>query len=189
MPPAPLPSQTDDPMDLLPLLWAALAQACTDRQHGWRTPVLATLGRDGVPQARTVVLRGADPVAGTLAVFTDARSPKVTELAREPLASLVFWSPALQWQLRVQAQVTVHRQGPLVEQAWEQVARTSAARDYLSANAPGAAWSPEDADALRPDHRLAVLLAQVQTLDWLQLSRDGHRRAHFAGGAGSWRVP
>lgn len=186
MTPDPLP---DDPMDLLPRLWAELAQACADRQHGWRTPVLATLGRDDLPQARTVVLRGADPVAGTLAVFTDARSPKVAELVREPLASLVFWSAARQWQLRVQVQVVVHRRGELVEQAWEQVKSTASARDYLSANAPGAAWSPDDAGEQRPDHQLAVLLAQVQTLDWLQLSRDGHRRAHFAGGTGSWRVP
>jgi hypothetical protein len=28
-------------------------------------------------------------------------------------------------------------------------------------------------------HHLAVLLARIQAFDWLELSRDGHRRVRF----------
>ena len=41
-------------------LWSELVRASRDRHHGWRLPVLATVDPQGSPQARTVVLRGAD---------------------------------------------------------------------------------------------------------------------------------
>ena len=41
-------------------VWQELQCATQDREHEWRTPVLATVGLDGSVQARTVVLRRAD---------------------------------------------------------------------------------------------------------------------------------
>jgi pyridoxine/pyridoxamine 5'-phosphate oxidase len=40
-------------------------------------PSLATVSPDGLPDARTVVLREVDPDQERLVFFTDARSPKV----------------------------------------------------------------------------------------------------------------
>ena len=47
-------------------IWQQLRQAIGEREHEWRTPVLADVDAEGLPQARTVVLRQADPIAGTL---------------------------------------------------------------------------------------------------------------------------
>jgi len=67
--------------DLAARLWKELARATQDRHHDWRTPVLATQGVAGSgPQARTVVLRRAEAATWTLRVYTDARSPKCSEL-------------------------------------------------------------------------------------------------------------
>ena len=85
-----------------------LQRATTDRHHEWRTPVLATVGLDHTPQARTVVLRSAAAPLSQLQIFTDSRSPKVVELAALPQALLVFWSARLNWQLRVRALATVY---------------------------------------------------------------------------------
>jgi pyridoxine/pyridoxamine 5'-phosphate oxidase len=55
--------------------WIELDRAVHDRHHEWRTPVLATVGEDGKPNARTVVLRQADAKLQSLQFYTDRRSP------------------------------------------------------------------------------------------------------------------
>jgi len=163
-------------------IWQQLQRAVSERDHEWRTPVLAGVDTDGLPQARTVVLRQADPIARTLHVYTDARTPKVAELLARPRAALVFWSRLLGWQLRVEATVQVQIEGALVEAAWQQVSKTAAAADYLAPAAPGSVLkTPDDAPAngMRGSHHLAVLIASVDTFDWLALAPNGHRRVRF----------
>lgn len=65
---------------------------------------LATATPDGQPSARVVLLKGADQ--GGLVFFTDTRSHKGSELARNPLAALVFWWCELERQVRVSGKVT-----------------------------------------------------------------------------------
>ena len=55
-------------------LWDTLVQGVVDRNHPARHPTLATLSPDGWPEARTVVLRGADQIAGLISTFTDLHS-------------------------------------------------------------------------------------------------------------------
>jgi pyridoxamine 5'-phosphate oxidase len=168
-------------------IWLVLQEACRDRAHAWRTPVLASTGLDGAPQARTVVLRDVDANARELLVFTDQRSPKVQELRQAPRATLVFWSPALNWQLRVAVQVHIETAGPAVDRAWARISQSAAAQDYLAAAAPGAALAP----GLPPvqQHQLAILRAQVLAIDWLELAPSGHRRARFDGNGVTFLVP
>jgi hypothetical protein len=126
-------------------IWQQLQQAVGDREHEWRTPVLAGIDADGLPQARTVVLRRADPIASTLQVYTDSRSPKVDELLGQPDAVLVFWSRRLSWQLRARVTVQVLTEGDLVEAAYTLgVGDRGLIRRVLI---PGAA--PEIAETLR----------------------------------------
>lgn len=70
-----------------------------------------------------------------------------------------------------------------------------AAQDYLSHLPPGAplAALPQmprgpHADAVA-HHHFAVLTAQVQAIDWLELHAEGHRRASFEAGERAWRSP
>jgi pyridoxamine 5'-phosphate oxidase len=60
---------------------------------------LATVTGDGAPSARIVLLKGADQKG--LVFFTDARSRKGEELARNPRAALVFWWGELERQVRI----------------------------------------------------------------------------------------
>jgi pyridoxine/pyridoxamine 5'-phosphate oxidase len=175
-------------------IWMELQRATQDRHHEWRTPMLATVGADGLPQARTVVLRQADPRLCKLQIYTDSRSPKVAELAAKPQAMLVFWSKRLSWQLRVQAVASVQHTGPEVDAVWTKVSQSAAAGDYLSARAPGDVLPAADAASaaepgLQQPHHLAIVTAQVQEMDWLELARSGHRRAVFQAEAWQWRVP
>jgi pyridoxamine 5'-phosphate oxidase len=177
--------------DIRPRVWTELQRATQDRHHEWRTPVLATIGTDGLPRARTVVLRHADAKLCSLHVYTDRRSPKVAELTANPGAVLVFWSKRLSWQLRVEASISVQSSGPEVDAVWARVSQSAAAADYLSVSAPGDALAaPEAVHASSLDtHHLAIIAAQIQSIDWLELARSGHRRAVFSSDGWKWRVP
>jgi pyridoxamine 5'-phosphate oxidase len=60
---------------------------------------LATASAEGVPTARIVLLKGFDERG--FVFFTDYRSRKGTELARNPRAALVFYWPELERQVRI----------------------------------------------------------------------------------------
>jgi hypothetical protein len=45
------------------------------------------------------------------------------------------------------------------------------------------------ANAPAPTHSFALLRAQVLQMDWLELSRDGHRRARLSANTWEWLTP
>jgi general stress protein 26 len=183
------PLQTEQ--EIRQRIWAELQRAVNDRHHEWRTPVLATIGTDGLPEARTVVLRQADAKLASMAFYTDSRSPKVAELMATPHASMVFWSKRLSWQLRVRVNVRVRTSGPEVDEVWTRMCQSPAAGDYLSATAPGAAL-PDASTPPAPaglQHHLSIVNMQVLAMDWLELARTGHRRAALTAAGFEWRVP
>lgn len=161
-------------------IWRELQAATHDREHEWRTAVLATVDGDR-PDARIVVLREAAP--GTLVVFSDARAGKIAQVRQHPWATLVFWAPSLGWQLRARLRIEAHADGLAVSSRWARLKLSPSARDYLSPHAPG---TPLDAPTPRwPDvpreqrAHFAVLEGRVLQLDWMEIHPDGHRRACF----------
>lgn len=182
------PPDTASDEDLYRRIWMELQRAAQDRHHDWRTPVLASVDAQGMAQARTVVLREVDPALKELTFYTDSRSPKVAELQASPQTALVFWSKRLSWQLRVAARVRVETAGPALNAAWARVSQSAAAGDYLSATAPGSPLNPPG-KAADQQHNMAILTAQVDVLDWLELARSGHRRALVTSDRIEWRVP
>lgn len=174
-------------------VWRQLVLAPKDKAHAWRTPVLATRDGDGV-DARSVILREAREAERELMVYTDLRSGKVRQLLAHPAGVLVMWSPALSWQLRCQVRLGVEASGLDVTSRWAQLKLSPAAQDYLSPLPPGAvlgdAPPPGRAD-LHSDEQafFGVITAQVQSIDWLELGRQGHRRARFDAQGARWLQP
>ena len=179
-------------MDLSTLtgsIWRELELANTDRQHQWRTPVLASIDTNGLPQARTVVLRKVCHHTQTLQFFSDARSPKVAQLRASGQIQLVFWSSELKWQLRVSAQARVETSGAGVDKAWQGIKLGPARQDYLSQFAPGDALPDTATTALDESPHLAIISAEVTHMDWLSLSSEGHQRAEISATAVRWLTP
>ena len=167
--------------------WQELARAAQAREHDWRLLALATV--DGVEaDVRTVVLREAQAAQRSLVIYTDARSRKVGQLRQHPRASLLAWSPTLSWQLRIRVSIAVEDEGPEVARRWSQLQYSPAAQDYLSAVPPGEALL-ERQDSPGSRGHLALLRAQVQALDWLELHPEGHRRAVFDAQGARWVQP
>lgn len=141
--------------------------------------------------ARTVVLRQVDVVSQLFVIYTDSRSSKVSELLLHPQAILVFWSDRLSWQLRVKVTVSVNTAGALVDAAWRVVSQSAAAGDYLGLTPPGSLLGPEKGSSETRSnlHHFAVLDLVVIDIDWLELSRTGHRRARFSADSCDWLNP
>lgn len=197
-----------DDLDLtLREAWQLMCRGVADRRSACHTPTLATLGLDGAPRLRTVVLRGAEPAERSLRIHTDHRSAKVAEIAAETRVGLHFYDPGAKIQLRIAATAVVHGESRLADGAW---ARTPAMarRCYLAQPAPG---TPSDAplSGLTAEHEsalprgaeseagrenFAVLRLTVESIEWLYIAARGHRRARFdwrADGrmAATWLVP
>ena len=64
---------------------------------------LATVGPDGMPSARTVLMKGFDPQG--LVFFTNYESRKAAELEASGRAALLFWWPPLERQVRFEGRV------------------------------------------------------------------------------------
>lgn len=170
-------------------IWKELGRATQDRHHDWRTPVLATAGDAHWPDARTVVLRHAQAEQQQLGFFTDRRSPKVAQLRQQAQAMLVFWSPRLSWQLRVRLLVSVVDEGPEVQAIWQGLQQSAAAGDYLAPQPPGTPLTGDAPLTPRTTPHLALLQGQVIEMDWLELSRLGHRRARVRAQDWTWLTP
>ncbi len=159
--------------------WDELDRATREREHGWRTLVLATADGQGCADARSVILREVDAAARCLRFYTDARSRKVAQIQTQPLGSMLAWCPRLSWQLRLRVRLWVDTGEQAVRPRWARLRLTPGAQDYLSPLAPG---SPLDDGGPAADEaaiHFAVVHAEVLSTDWLELHADGHRRALF----------
>jgi pyridoxamine 5'-phosphate oxidase len=93
-------------------------RADRERAHALQDPcaalcTLANIDTDGMPQARTLVLRELDE---QLAVFINQTSPKWPDLQQRPV-SLVVWLPSIKVQYRLACTTTLIPQA-LVHDSW-----------------------------------------------------------------------
>ena len=162
--------------------WAQhFTQGATDPGSPWRNLALGTVGLDGTPQIRTVVLRR---FAGlVLDVHTDTRSAKYLELRANQAATLHGWDAASAIQLRACGQARLHVDDTVASEAWATL-RPQTRATYRVQPGPGTPLAA--ADAVLPDATDAqaravfcVIRLEVRALDWLHLAKDGNRRARF----------
>lgn len=182
-----------DPNDLtafLDLGWQRLTRGVADRRSAARHPVFATVSPEGLPEARTVVLRGASRKDGTVEVHTDGGSDKITSLTANPRAQLMIWDEKAKLQIRLSTSVVIH-QGAMVADRWQNVPDDSRMA-YGASPKPGTPI-PESYAYTKLASRdwFTVLVCHIETIELMQLI-DPHRRAVFKASdawKGEWRVP
>ncbi len=199
MPDQPIPTFYNDLAETRAQAWALLARGVADRRSAFHAPVVATLGLDGSPRARVVILRACDVAAGRLRFNTDRRTDKFAELARDPRISLTGYDPGSKIQIRVEGIATLHADDGVADQAWE-ASRPFSRICYGAMPAPGTllgeggdfSLPSADADIAQGRAHFSTVVIRVQTLEWLYLAHAGHRRARFdvqVGGEGVWLTP
>ncbi len=190
-----------EPEELLARVWARFEDAVASARDPFHTPVFGTVqAEDGHCGLRTVVLRRADRQERRLVCHTDLRSSKITDLARRPRASWLFYDREDRLQVRAMGPVTVHTDDALADEQWR-AARLSSRRCYLAEPGPGQALegpeptlpgdlaervpTAEEADGGRAN--FAVVACCLEAIDCLMLQYQGHRRLRFTWDAGRWR--
>lgn len=143
--------------------WYAEAEKATPEDPN--AMVLSTVGPDGAPSARVVLLKSFD--AGGFVFYTNTRSRKGRELAANPLAALTFHFRPLGRQVRIE--------GPVTPVAAEE------ADAYFASRPRGAqvgAWASDQSAPLSGRPALEARVAEVEAR-----FRDGAvpRPPHWSG--------
>jgi pyridoxamine 5'-phosphate oxidase len=171
-----------DAEELLAEVFDQLRYGIEKAKHGFHFLSFCNVDEQGWPQARTVVLRGVDEAARQIWFHTDIRSPKIAQLRQNPQAACLFYDREGQRQLRLQVQAELHHDDFVAAKAWKQSAERSR-RCYINPFPPGEKieWH---AEAL-PDRAMdvqdgyahfVVAKLQIQSLEILDLSHEGHQR-------------
>ena len=137
---------TEDPLELFDRWFGDATRAGVVEPNAM---VLATVGGDGWPQARTVLLKGYDERG--LRFFTNTVSDKAAALSAAPRAALVFPWHAVQRQVRVT--------GPARQVSVEEVEEYFATRPRESQLG---AWASPQSRAVESRAELERLLADAQ---------------------------
>ena len=189
----PIPDWYDDLEGFERAAWRSMARGVKDRRSGFHTLTVASVTTSGLPNARTVVLRGCDPDARTLRFHTDARSAKVGELRANANVCALLYDRQSKLQVRVTGRCTLSdAQSAQGSKAWS-ATRSFSRECYRVSPTPGSrieaggAYGPADAS----DGHEAFIAAEivVGSVEVLYLAAAGHRRALFTPGRREWLVP
>ena len=176
-------------------VWSKLEAGGSNRRSPFHTPVLGTVGLDGLAQVRTVVLRRVDRSTRMICCHTDRRSPKVREIMAADTVSWLFYDPSDGIQVRARGTCRVHTgsEDPLACETWRGV-RPHSRVCYHAPHPPSvelAHWEgnqPPQAHAISnttpgtddlPPDTFAVLATRIDCIEWLDLHHDGHHRIRF----------
>jgi pyridoxamine 5'-phosphate oxidase len=187
---------TEDPMETV-RRWVDAAEA-DPRIEGASVGCLSTVGANGVPDGRMVVLRAVRPDG--VVVCTHLLSAKARQMDATGLAAVVlFWSPVMR-QIRLQGTVTRISDGQ-ADELFTQLSRGSQIAAWASNQTDavddrrelvqrfGAAAARFDPDVPRPDlwggYRLEPRTVEL----WQGHPLDGtHDRFRYQRVEGGWRI-
>lgn len=184
----------DNLEQLFKAIWNSLSQACHDREHPWKFPVVSNAvfnGNRAVSEQRIVVLRRCSAETSRLFFHTDSRSAKFQQLQDNPHLHWLFWNPEQRVQLRMHSLVTLHHQSERSEKEWEDTPPGSL-KVYSQVLAPARSLScPRPPHVLDHDRRydreelsagkpfFVLVEAQILNMDWLSIGGEAQQRAYF----------
>ncbi len=171
--------------DLFELAQNELLRSNVDRRHPFRFFWLAT--QSDYPELRTVVKRDFTK-AWEIIIFTDARSPKVTQIRQQARVSALFYHPKKKLQVRLRGHARLiaeseEEYGPYLQQ----VQQSPALKDYQTELAPGSPLSPAGV-GLGTTLHFAVIQFSTKEIDILQLGTEAHQRVLFHRNGEGWEA-
>jgi pyridoxamine 5'-phosphate oxidase len=164
-------------------LWSRLHQGKADPNHPFHWPGIATINEIQGVTARTVVLRRVDEAPRLLWFHTDRRSAKFADLLNDATVAWLFYDHPSRLQVRVHSQATLHTNDAVAQEQW--VAAPGHMRElYRTPLSPGAVLpqihSAKPTGGSDGRDHFAVVSCKVESIDWLYLHPNAHRRARFS---------
>ncbi len=188
--------------------WKLLGRGSKDRKSPLHMPCVGTISPTGLPRQRIMVLRKARKEDRLLRFHTDNRAGKVDDIADGAPISVLGYHPGAKIQLRLSGTARIETDSAAADKAWSETSLFGK-RCYLAEPGPGAATDkpisglasdlegrkPNEEEVLPGRPNFAILLAEIDQIEWLYLAHTGHRRALFSWDAtamewtGQWLVP
>ena len=182
--------------------WELIEQGVKDRRKPAHTPSLATIGLDGRPKTRVVVLRAGDRASRTLRFHTDVRSAKIAELTKYPAVEMLMYDAQARVQLRISGSAQICRYpSPEAHAAW-QASLPMSKICYAVTPPSGASIEAGDGFILKrietsqPDdgiENFCAVVIHVETIELVYLAQAANRRVRFKydgeAMSGQWLVP
>jgi hypothetical protein len=196
----PTPPFYDDLDATLAQSWQLWSRGVADRRSPFHAPTVASIGLDGRPRARVVILRGCEPSAAALRFHTDRRSSKFEELSADPRIALTGYDAGAKIQIRAEGRAMLHIEDAVADAAWEG-SRAFSRVCYGVTPGPGVEIAEggdfdlptADAEIAAGRANFCAVRVALESFEWLYLAHDGHRRARFSlrGGATEsvWLTP
>ncbi|MDP9157602.1 MAG: pyridoxamine 5'-phosphate oxidase family protein [Pseudomonadota bacterium] len=178
-------SATPDMKDLFKSIWDSLRAGAGAGRSPFSVLQAATVGVDGNPKVRTIVLRDANEELARLSFHTDIRSGKVRELRARPAISMHGYDAERLVQIRMEGIAS------FVTDEAEKLAVWNSSRPrtlilYRSPvvsgsviDDPAQAAAPDAADPMLGYENFCLVHVSVRHIDYLDLSNEPHHRAQF----------
>ena len=155
---------------------------------------LASIEHPDRARVRMVVIRGFDPADMTVAVSTDLRSRKVSQLQQNPSSELCIWwaEPRISLRLFVRWSILQSDTGSpsavaALDEFWQRHSPASQAIFFMPR--PGERYRRvrrQRPERKRPE-TFAILHGVIQEIDALQIGRSRHVRWNYTrSAAGNW---
>lgn len=191
-------NETDVDADPIRQFGAWFEQALAAQLPEPNAMTLATVGADGLPSARIVLLKGYD--AAGFVFHTNYESRKGKELAAHPFAALVFFWSELERQVRIEGKVerlpaaesdAYFQSRPLGSRLSAWASRQSepvANRETLEQELEEMSQRFQGGDVLRPPFWGGLRLRPDAIEFWQGGSNRLHDRLRYRPGAAGWRI-
>lgn len=165
---------------LLSKIFDELIKGSSITKHPYRYFCLSSISNQK-PQQRMVVFRKI--TNNTISIYTDIRTPKVSQLLSNPNASVLLYDPKKMNQIQLSGIIEVEKEYDAT--VWNSIS-PKAKKDYTTSLAPGSViHSPEDI-SYNENINFCILKFTFNEIDYLDINRPYHTRAQFKLSNNEW---
>ena len=163
------------------LIWDYLNQGKKNRKSAFHYPTFISIGTE--IHSRTLILRDVNKTKLLITFFTDLRSKKRYDIETKNKISVHIYDKKKSIQVCLYGQAKLENNNDITRNYWKEINNFSKL-NYASKKSPGSViMQPENITMLKTDKHIyknfAVLNIRIHKIDWLELSREGNKRALF----------
>ena len=171
----------NDVSEIMNSIEKSLTRGVNDRHSDYHTLSVATLGEHTINN-RTVVLREFNSERKFLRYHTNFLSEKIIDLKKNNKIACLFYSKKDKIQIRINGKAQINNNNQLCEQKWKAMSDLSKLCYFQNHN-PGRKIANPNEVKQSPNDSMSKLFTiinvDIEKIDWLYLSRHGHKRAFF----------
>ena len=176
-------------------IWECLHEGVNPGRSPFSIAQVATIGLQGEPKLRNLVIRSASQDRAEIRLYTDLRSAKVAEIGADPRISVVSTDFDNNLQIRFEGTASIISEGPQKRAAWKDCHEHSLIL-YRNPLPPGTAIhhpneghpKTEVSDTSDGFDNFCLVVISIKNIDWLDLSDQGHERAIFIRESSAWNA-